>query len=189
MTQGVDDTLKPRHSPSRDNMSHYRLSIGLCVALTLLQLAWALYFTSLRPNALGDVLPFALVGPALIVGLWFQSKFIRYVGGVLCLIWGPITLWTALSTLNRTPFLSRATFGGIGLLLLLIGGILLFSKSFANEFANLRASQSRAKSIVRTVLVIIIAIAAAIGIFQDTLALITRSIGWTFASSTQLVCG
>src|SRR5262245_51756039 len=77
-------------------MNHYRIALALTLALVLLVVGLFLY--------LGGVARFprsAVTLPSLtfvvLLGLWLQSYFFRYCGGVLFLVLGGFYIWTTYS--------------------------------------------------------------------------------------------
>jgi hypothetical protein len=150
-------------------MNHYRIALALTLALVLLVVGLFLY--------LGGVARFpreAVTLPSLtfvvLLGLWLQSYFFRYCGGVLFLVLGGLFIWQAYSELGQTSALQAYWFI-LGALYLFDGAILLFSKPFAVEFERLRTT-SKHKARLRKVFVIAVLVAILFALYNDVLHLI-----------------
>jgi hypothetical protein len=151
-------------------MNHYRIALALTLALVLLVVGLFLY--------LGGVARFpreAVTLPSLtfvvLLGLWLQSYFFRYCGGVLFLVLGGLFIWQAYSELGQTSALQAYWFI-LGALYLFDGAILLFSKPFAVEFERLRTAQSKHKARLRKVFVIAVGVAILFVLYNDVLHLV-----------------
>src|SRR6516164_8403300 len=80
-------------------MNHYRIALALTLALVLLVVGFFLYLGGIARFPSGAVtlssLPFVVL-----LGLWLQSYFLRYCGGVLFLVLGGFFIWQTYSQLR-----------------------------------------------------------------------------------------
>src|SRR5262245_12976545 len=152
-------------------MNHYRIGLALTSALVLLVMGFFLYLGGVARFPRGAVtlssLPFLVL-----LGLWLQSYFVRYCGGVLFLVLGGWFIWTTYSDLGQRSALLDSYWFILGALYLFDGAILLFSKPFAVEFERLRTAQSKHKARLRTVFVIAVGVAILFVLYNDVLHLV-----------------
>jgi hypothetical protein len=152
-------------------MNHYRIALALTLALVLLVVGFFLYLGGIARFPSGAVtlssLPFVVL-----LGLWLQSYFLRYCGGVLFLVLGGFFIWQTYSQLGQTSALLDSYWFILGALYLFDGAILLFSKPFAVEFERLRTAQSKHKARLRKVFVIAVGVAILFVLYNDVLYLV-----------------
>jgi len=153
-------------------MNHYRIALALTLALALLSVGFFLYLEGVAsfPRVAVTLSSLTFV---VLLGLWLQSYFLRYCGGVLFLVLGGVFIWTTYSEFagSRSALLDSYFFT-LGALYLFDGAILLFSKPFAVEFARLRTAQSKHKARLRKVLVIAVGVAILIALSRDVVHLV-----------------
>src|SRR5215831_15331386 len=151
-------------------MNHYRIALALTLALVLLVMGLFLYLGGV-PRFPRSAVTLPSLTFVVLLGLWLQSYFFRYCGGVLFLVLGSLFIWQTYSELGQTSAL-HAYFFILGALYFFDGAILLFSKPFAVEFERLRTAQSKHKARLRTVFVIAVGVAILIALSQDVVHLI-----------------
>ena len=152
-------------------MNHYRIALALTLALALLSVGFFLYLEGVAsfPRVAVTLSSLTFV---VLLGLWLQSYFLRYCGGVFFLVLGGVFIWTTYSDLGQRSALLESYWFILGALYLFDGAILLFSKPFAVEFARLRTAQSQHKARLRKVLVIAVGVAILIALSRDVVHLV-----------------
>ena len=128
--------------------NRYRAALYFCAAIAVAEAIWLLVFVIPWTPKDTRVVVITLAATFIIgLGLLVQSNLIRYVGAVLMAAWGAGLLWGVsrgiAPLLRPTPTYLLVFFYYLllGVLHLLTAAILLFSKQFASEFAERRASQ------------------------------------------------
>lgn len=149
----------------------YRSALFLACALACTHIAFLLYASYLGWSRFNAIAIYASAAAVIVVGLWVQSRIARYAGGIFCLISAAAAAWPAVS--DGKPVLSLGLLWVIsmGVISLVLGYLLLFSRTFASEFEHQRAIQPAYKGHLRTGVLLILGIAAAIATLIDILRL------------------
>ena len=145
----------------------YRLALYLVFALAFINIAFLLYAHHFHWSRSGDITIYTLVVLTLWFGLWVHSRIARYAGGIIFLISAAAVVWPLAS--GTTPVFGTALLWmySMGLLSLVLGCVLLFSRAFASEFERQRETQPPYKRHLRNGAIVILAIAIAIATYND----------------------
>jgi len=159
------------------NLSHYRLAVYLTSAIALIECIILLQMVLLGTGLAWGAIVRVILALLIVFGLWVQSKVIRYAGAVWLIFAAGSVIWPLVA--------SKGLVLSFMLILLLIASVLdlvaayllLFSKTFSSEFARLRETQPKYKSTIRTVILIVIVIAAVAATLNDIYHLFLASSG------------
>jgi hypothetical protein len=149
------------------NYFNYRLALCLALILATIDFAFFIYVSFYIPSQRGSMALHVAIAMTIAFGLWVQSKIARYLGAVLLLIFAASAIWLPFSDHKIVWNIVLAWTFSMGALSLIIAGILLFSKTFANEFADERKKQAGYKKVLRNAFAILLLIAAAAATLND----------------------
>jgi hypothetical protein len=145
----------------------YRTALCLALALASINVAFFLYAYYLHWRRAGDTVIYASFAVVLLFGLWVHSRIARYAGGVIRLVSAAAAAWPIATGTKPVLSILLLWIFSMGVLSLLLGLALLFSKSFAAEFERQRVAQPVYKRHLRNGAILALAIAAAIATYND----------------------
>ena len=152
----------------------YRFALYAALILTADNLAFVIYANAYRPADVEAAKLYVAMAAALAFGLWVQSKFARYAGAVLLLIVFVFSAWSIMRAGRLV--LSAGTVWALSVILLhlAIATTLLFSKTFASEFAHERERQPGYKRILRHVAIVLLIVLVGVGAYNDLSVLLAE---------------
>jgi hypothetical protein len=148
--------------------NYYRWTLFLASIYALTELTWALivYFYTSHSGYIVRV----VIGLIIPIGIFLNSKFVRYAGGVYFVVNAASVIWPML-TASLVWNVGLIWVFAIGLLSLPLIWFLLNSKKFSTEFSALRNTEPKYKETLRTVMWIALAVTMIIATFFDIVKL------------------
>ena len=149
----------------------YRLALYLTLVLAAVNVAFLLYAAHMRSIPTHSIAIYASGALILAFGLWVQSKIARYLGAIFCFGCAAAVAWPIFVGDRIVMSLGLLWIISMGVLSLVIGCLLIFSKTFSKEFSFERTNQPRYKAHLRNGVIALLAIAAAVATVNDILHL------------------
>jgi hypothetical protein len=148
-------------------LASYRAVLFLTSAIALIELAIFLYLASFSFEAASRAIIRVVMALGIVFGIWVQSNIIRYLAALWLVISGASVFWPLISIERFVISVPSILFLVAGTLSLVAAPMLVFSRTFSQEFSREREMQPAYKKTLWKAALVVVLVAIVVATLND----------------------